>query len=475
MFVSIFFLIFLGIVVTCYFCAPSKWRAGLLLIASYVFCGYLSMRALMILIAISVITYLTGIVLERIVAEEGKRRISAFLLAFAVGGCLVLLGICKYISHMPIGLSFYLFQAIGYLVDINRKKSRAEKNYIYFGLYFAFFAKFVSGPIEREDSFIAQVKELDKVKFFDRGRLSTAFAYMLWGYFMKMTVADRLAVMVAKIFDAPASFDSVWLFGGALFYTIQIYCDFAGYSYIAIGCARIFGIRLTHNFRAPYLAENIADFWRRWHVSLSSWLRDYLYIPLGGNRRGSVRKYINTLIVFLICGMWHGSGKNFIVWGLLHGFYCIVNSFWHTWKGKTNIGFLKAVGADKRTGMVISRGITFLSVMFAWIFFRSSGLKSALIYVKEMFTAGFCHGQYALWMQQTGITGMELCIGLSGALITGIVDWFCNQRKEHFPEWIQHSSNVIRYAVFNLLIIAIFIFGMYGPGYQEADFIYMQF
>lgn len=486
MFVSMFFLIFLGIVVTCYFCVHSKWRPGVLLIASYVFCGFLSLRALTVLLTISVITYLFGIALEKAAGLKNKKgRIAGILLAVSVGSNILILCSYKYIPYlvglsglseyfpegfltklvMPVGLSFYLFQAISYLVDIYRKKCMAEKNFIYLGLYFAFFAKFVSGPIERKEDFVSQLKDLEKVRFGDRGRLSTAFAYMLWGYFMKMVVADRLAVIVTEIFESPDSFDSLWLAGGAFLYTEQIYCDFAGYSYIAVGCARIFGIYLTHNFKEPYMAENITDFWRRWHISLSSWLRDYLYIPLGGNRKGALQKYINTMIVFLVCGMWHGTGLNYIVWGLMHGFYSIVSSLWNVWKKKKG----------KRVRPVIGRAVTFLAVMFAWIFFRSTELKTALIYVKEMFTSGFSPGQYKLWIQNTDIAVTEVMISLIGILIIGITDWFCSRRKEPFPELIQHRSNIIRYFVFYLLIIVIWIFGIYGPGYRTEDFIYMQF
>lgn len=496
MFVSISFLVFLGIVVACYFCVHSKWRTGLLLIASYIFCGFLSLRALIVLFAISGITYLFGIALEKAIGLEDKRgKTPEILLALSVGSNLLILLGYKYFSYMvrllgiteifpqklleelimPIGLSFYLFQAISYLADIYKKKCKAEKNFICLGLYFAFFAKFISGPIERKNDFVSQLENLEKVRFLERGRLSTAFTYMLWGYFMKMVVADRLAVIVTKIFAAPDSFDSLWLFFGALFYTVQIYCDFAGYSYIAVGCARIFGITLTNNFKAPYMAENITDFWRRWHISLSRWLRDYLYIPLGGSRKGRMRKYINTMIVFLFCGIWHGTGMNYIMWGMLHGLYLIINSMRHTWKEKRPPAFAQWRRLGSGVKVTLDRMITFLTVMFAWIFFRASGLKSAFLYVRELFTSGIRLGQYELWMQQTDITVMELGISLTGIIIIGIADWLCYRTNEEFPEWIQHGGNVVRYAVFYVLILVIWIFGIYGPGYRTEDFIYMQF
>lgn len=474
MFVSIYFLIFLGMVVACYFCVHSKWRAGVLLAASYLFCGFISLRALFVLLIISAVTYLAGREIEK-AGSRDKRGMGKVLLILTIGSYLLLMGAYKYISYgflrlgilermpesllaqlvMPVGLSFYLFQAIGYLTDIYRKKHKAEKNFIYLGLYLAFFAKFVSGPIEREEDFIPQLKGLEKVRFFHRGRLSTAFTYMLWGYFMKMVVADRLAVTADKIFEAPEKFDSFWLLLGALFYTIQIYCDFAGYSYIAIGCARIFGINLTQNFNMPYCAKSITDFWRRWHISLSFWLRDYLYIPLGGNRKGVFRKGINTMIVFIACGMWHGSGLNFIAWGMLHGLYSVADYLWGKKKG--------------------SRLITFLEVAVAWIFFRATGLRSALTYVWKMLTSGFHPEQFVSVMEQMKLSGVEMGISLFGIMIIGAADQICYKKNKHLPDLIQCGENAVRYVIFYLLLIIIFVFGMYGPGYHAEDFIYMQF
>ena len=294
------FPVFIGIVVTLFFLLPVKCRPALLFLSSYVFCGWIDMRGLAVLILISIFTWRAGIRLERLRdkmrgenAERGRgktRQVRGFVI-FAVGFLVIVLCVYKYGAWllnlvfngnpvscggwqapqriaaslaMPVGLSFYMFQAIGYLADIYKGKSGAEKNFIYLGCYLAFFPKLVSGPILREQDFLPQLERLTQVRFGDRGRLSTAFTYMLWGYFMKMVVADRLAVTVNQIFAAPETFDSFWLLLGAFFYTMQIYCDFAGYSYIAIGCGKIFGLDLAQNFKAPYCAVSITDFWRRW-------------------------------------------------------------------------------------------------------------------------------------------------------------------------------------------------------------------
>lgn len=466
---SIGFLIFLGITAALFFVLPGKWRPGLLLAASYLLCGWLDVRALAVLLLVSLCTWRVGL-------AKKKRRIY-LILTVSLG--IALLGLYKYTPYllmrlgiseklpqgilerlvMPVGLSFYLFQAIGYLVDVYKGKSPAEKSFWYLGCYLAFFPKLVSGPIEREEDFLPQLKRLKDVKFYDRGRLSTAFTYMLWGYFMKMVVADRLAITVNPIFEAPETYDSFWLILGALFYTMQIYCDFAGYSYIAIGCGEIFGIKLTQNFKAPYCASGITDFWRRWHVSLSSWLRDYLYIPLGGNRKGTARKCMNTMIVFLVCGMWHGSGVNFVVWGLLHGFYSVIETL------------IRKAGWKIRGGRIG----TFLAVAFAWIFFRASSFGAAVRYVRTMLTAGFQPGMWRQYAELLSLNPVEIVVILAGIIVIWSVDELCNRRKVHLPVFIQYKENAGRYLVFYMLLMAIFIFGMYGPGYQAEQFIYMQF
>lgn len=481
MFVSIFFPVFLAIVIACYFCVRPTWRAGVLLVSSYLLCGFLSMEALVVLVAISIATWLSGIGLEKICKTDNGHQKGKVFLGLLIGLDLLIMGCYKYIPYlisrfamtetwgnsflskivMPIGLSFYVFQAISYLVDIYKGKCAAERNLIYLGLYFGFFAKLISGPIERKEEFISQIKKLESVRFMDRGRLSTAFTYLLWGYFMKMVVADRLAVIVEKVFEYPAGFDSLWLLLGAFFYSMQIYSDFAGYSNIAIGCGKIFGLHLTQNFNAPYMARSISDFWRRWHISLSSWLRDYLYIPLGGNRKGVWRKHMNTMIVFFICGIWHGTGLNFVVWGILHGIYSVVGSEWEKRRKKERAG--------------IGRLLTFLAVMFAWIFFGASGVMSALEYITQMLTLGFYPGKYALWLQQMEIPVIEIIISFLGIGTILLTDWICDKRGESVPVWIQHGGHTVRYAVFYIFIIIIFVFGMYGSGYHAKDFIYMQF
>lgn len=446
-----------------YFAAFGKWRPFLLLVFSYIFCSGLSISSLAALIIITIFTYFSARLIDREGICQKRALLRKTFAILSVLICISILAGFKYVGRfqgfIPIGLSFYLFQSIGYLVDVYQGKYSARVNFLYFCLYLAYFPKFVSGPIERKDTFISQLSQTETIRFWDRGRLSTAFTYMLYGYFLKLVIADRLSLIVTKLFDAPGNYGSFFLMLGALFYTVQIYCDFAGYSYIAIGCSRLFGIHLSFNFLTPYCARNISDFWRRWHVSLSSWLRDYIYIPLGGSRKGLFRKCLNTMIVFIVCGIWHGTGLNFLVWGLLHGLYSIIHTLFDKWGIRIPFG----------------RAVTFLEVAFAWIFFRASGLKSALLYIWNMLTAGIRFQEFPLFLESLEMTGIEIAVIVISILLMIFSDIISYRRKEPFPELIQHMPNGGRYLVFYVMIIALFIFGIYGPGYHSEQFIYMQF
>ena len=478
MFVSLYFPVFLILSFILYFLVPGKHRTALLLLLSYIFCAQFGIRTLIISAAVSIFTYYAALAIERANLYQKKTK-SKIYAAASVIICILLLSCYKYLPYflhltgkadtlsdgilnqliIPVGLSFYLFQAIGYLTDVYHGKCHAQANFISLSLYLTYFPKFVSGPIEREQSFFRQLQNLENLRVWDRGRLSTAFTYMLYGYFMKLVIADRLAIIVSKIFEAPESFDSLFLLAGALLYTIQIYCDFAGYSFIAMGCSGLFGISLMKNFVTPYFAENITDFWRRWHVSLSSWLRDYIYIPLGGNKKGLFRKCINTMTVFLLCGMWHGAGFSFIAWGLLHGLYSVIDTL------------LK----KRELKLPFSRFITFMAVAFAWIFFRATGLKSALIYIETMLTAGIHFNKLSDSLSLLSLDGIEIAVIIVSAALVFLMD-FCGYRRDMlFPELVQEKKNSVRYLIFYLLIILLFIFGVYGPGYHTEQFIYMQF
>ena len=273
---------------------------------------------------------------------------------------------------LPVGISFYTFQAIGYLVDVYKKKILAERNFIDFTLFISFFPQLVAGPIERADNLLSQMKVLHSINYEDA---ATGARQMMWGYFLKLVVADRLALYNDLIFNTPSEHNAPTLILATIFFSIQIYCDFAGYSLIAIGCSRMMGFKLMKNFDSPYFSYSITEFWRRWHISLSKWLKDYIYIPLGGNRCSPTRHKINIFLTFLISGIWHGANWTFMIWGLLHGAYQV---------------FEKITGLDKPLGKrslrIIQRIATFALVAFAWIFFRANNLSDALLIIEKIFS-----------------------------------------------------------------------------------------
>ena len=317
LFNSISFLCFFPVVVLIYFLVPKKARYLWLLFASYYF--YMSQNPgfALLLLFTTVITYAGGLMLS-VLSRKGKLksdRLKKWVVFGSVFANLGILFLFKYIPFhllVPVGISFYTFQALSYTADVYREKIEAEKNFFRYALYVSFFPTILSGPIQRAADFLPQLKTLAQKKLWDEKRIANGLFFMLWGYFLKLVLADRIAVFVNAAYAGYEGFGSGILVLAAVLYAFQIYCDFAGYSCIAIGAGTVMGFALVRNFDAPYLAVSIKDFWRRWHISLSSFLRDYLYIPLGGNRKGQFRKYLNLLLTFLASGMWHGVGLHFV-------------------------------------------------------------------------------------------------------------------------------------------------------------------
>ncbi|WP_026668276.1 MBOAT family O-acyltransferase [Butyrivibrio sp. AE2005] len=471
---SLYTAVFLSIVIAVFFMVRKEARPLVLLLSSISYIDHLNERAVVVLLVTTAIVYAFGLLIQ-FFKDKNRNRVAGVCLFVCLFLLVFSLSFLKFSSRIPrfsnliipIGFSYYAFQAIGYIVDIYNGKIRAEKNIMFFALYMSFFPKFVSGPIEREEDFVAQVKELKSVRFLDEQRMSEAFGYILYGYFLKLVVADNLGALVTKLFNGYRDSGSLWLMLGSLSYTMQIYCDFAGYSALAVGVSRIFGINLVQNFTAPYLAVNISDFWRRWHRSLSMWLRDYVYIPLGGNRRGVLRQCINVSIVFILCGIWHGNGLNFLVWGMLHGIYSVIDVL---------IRRKKNSDKDKSILSVVKgRIITFCCVSFAWIFFGASGLKTAIEYCIAMFTAGNAGttfiAQYNELCKETARTNFLLVF----ILIVILMDVISYKKNKPFPVVLQDYACGVRYLIYYLIIIAIIVFGLYGPGYSASNFMYMNF
>ena len=390
-FTSIGFWIFYIIVFSLYWLIPQKSntvRQCLLLLASIYF--YISFNALFILCLAVVLfsTYAGAILLEKF--ENNRRLILIVSLVFSLTPLLfykyfnfvsdnicALLGLFSYHCSqphlkllVPIGISFYTFQAVGYIIDVYRKKIQPERSIVVYSLFVSYFPQILSGPISRADKLIPILK---KLPLFSYEQAVRGFRMVLWGIFLKTILADRCGIYVDAVFAGFEKFSSIGCFLTSIIYSIQIYADFAGYSLIAIGISHMMCIPIIQNFNRPYFSVSVTDFWRRWHISLSSWLKDYVYISLGGNRVSRIRNYFNILITFLVSGIWHGANWTFIVWGFLHGFFQIIEKATNQQKNK--------YGAF---GTVIKIAITFLIVNFCWVVFRSPSIEFSYNFLKHI-------------------------------------------------------------------------------------------
>ncbi|SFB76663.1 MBOAT family O-acyltransferase [Butyrivibrio sp. YAB3001] len=456
---------------------PANLRKYILLLGSIIFI-YLEggNYGLLVLLAVTVITWGVGVLFFD---EKKNIRLQKFVSCVTIAALSLLLLGWKYIpwiaqqkglntAPIPIGLSFYTFQAISYIEDLYMGKLAPERDPLKYALYMMWFPKWMSGPIERAGDFALQIEKCGNTRVLDLNHYIRSVTYLSWGLFMKLVIADRIGIVVDTVFLDISSYGSVTLILASLLYTIQIYCDFAGYTNIMIGISVLFGLELTQNFKTPYFSESTVVFWRRWHISLSNFLRDYVYIPLGGNRHGNVRKMINTLVVFLICGMWHGAGLSFIIWGLWHG---ICNVLANLIKG-TKLDFL-----IKGT---VGKIITFCLVSFAWIFFRADSLSQALMFIKGMIplntvvpiTSGLEMTESAM----LGISSFEWWIVLISFVLLFILDYMASRQKTIPPEMIITGGNDYSRAVFlSLIVLFVLIFGKYGSGADIRRFVYMQF
>lgn len=490
LFNSFSFMLFFPIVVILYFALPHKVRYLWLLGASYYF--YMSWNPkYAILIALStLITYASGLLIGREKENGFRKKLWVFLSMFSnlsilfffkyfnffidnVNRVLALTGLellnPTFDVILPVGISFYTFQALSYTMDVYRGTIYVEKNVFKYALFVSFFPQLVAGPIERSKNLLVQVSERH---YFDYERVKAGLLLMLWGFFLKLVIADRVAILVNTVYNDYTNYVGIPLIIATVFFGIQIYCDFASYSAIAIGAAQVMGFRLMDNFKQPYFSRSIAEFWRRWHISLSTWFRDYLYIPLGGNRKGTARKYLNIMIVFLVSGLWHGANWTFVIWGFLHGAFQIIGQITRPVKEKIT----DKLGID-RNSMSYKSGqvfITFCLANFAWIFFRAPSYTAA---------KGIIHNMVSEWNPWIFTDGSLYLLGLSEksfwAAITAIVILVCVSIVQYkgirIRERFADQGLVFRWIVSLGLIFAIIIFGIYGPGYSESQFIYFQF
>lgn len=380
-----------------------------------------------------------------------------FISSFIVDICglaHIQLSLPKFELLLPIGISFYTFQAIGYIVDVSKGKIQSEKNPLDLALFLGFFPQISAGPIGRAPLLLPQIKEERKP---DYDNVVVGFKWILWGLFMKLVVGDRAGIYVDTVFPNYMHHSGLSLMMATFMYTIQIYCDFAGYSLVAIGCARCMGFELMQNFMRPYFAVNVTDFWRRWHISLSTWFRDYVYIPLGGSREGEWKTYRNLMITFIVSGVWHGAAYNFILWGVLHGLFQVVGKLTTSWKMKC----WNALGVQKESTIykVVNVIITFCLVAYAWLIFKVTDMHAVWEITKGYFKSG------SLYIHQTTIFFFAI-----GFVILLFKDW----KDEYMPEkhyFLYAKSSMMRYLSCVSLIVIILLIGVLNGG----QFIYFQF
>ena len=355
---------------------------------------------------------------------------------------------------LPVGISFYTFHGLSYVIDIYKERIQPERNVVTYSLFVAYFPLLVAGPIERATHLLPQIK---KKRVFDYSQAIDGVHQIIWGLFKKVVIADNCALFANDIFDHYQSMNSLSLFLGAIYFSFQIYGDFSGYSDIALGTSKLFGIDLLRNFNYPYFSRDIAEFWRRWHISLSSWFRDYLYIPLGGSQGGMLKKIRNTFIIFLVSGFWHGANWTFIVWGTLHAFYFLPLLI--TKKNRHNIETVakrKVVPTIKELASMI---LTFCLTALAWVFFRAKTVSEAFEYLKNMFRFNFKEGIQFLEFERYAV---ELLLLLSLFIV---VEW--NSREQEHP--IKGKGTMLKALI---ILVGILILGVFS---SPADFIYFQF
>lgn len=485
-FISLQFLIFFIIVTALYFVVPHKWRWLLLLIAGCIFYMSFIPVYILLLFLLIIIDYSSGLLIER---TKRKGKTKAIFLVISIISTLTVLFVFKYYNFfianfaqvlvflnwnysekflslaLPIGLSFHTFQSLSYVIEVYRGRQKAEHHFGIYALYVMFYPQLMAGPIERPYNMLPQFHKKHYFKYQDA---VSGLRLMLWGAFQKVVIADRVAVAVNLVYGNPTAYSSLVLVIATVLFAFQILCDFAGYSTIAIGAARVMGFNLMKNFDGPYFATSIGEFWSKWHISLSTWFRDYFYIPLGGNRVSKLRYAFNIMATFLVSGLWHGANWTFVVWGGLHGFYLLISK----WSSKfTN-----------RLGRLIQWGITFSLVTYAWIFFRAKNLGEALYISNHLFTnlipdllkltrvdSVVIKTLFAENQKILGLTLGTWLTVMAAILVMMIVRAI--QERQGMQKFLEKLPLPIRWAIYYTLVLVI----VYYTARGRQQFIYFQF
>lgn len=480
LFNSVSFGIFIIIVFILYYLVPQKYRWCFLLIASYAFYMNLHIGYGILLLSTTVLTYVLALNLEKADTTQARKRCLlggilplVLVLVFyktaspVIDRLNLLIDAGRLNMHpvtvrilLPAGISFYFFQSMGYLIDVYRGKIKAERHFGFYALFVSFFPQLLAGPIGRADSLLPQYK---RERSFTYKNVTYGLKLMAWGYFKKLVIADVFAGVVNNVYDMAQSYVGLVFIVVTVMFAIEIYCDFSGYSDIAVGCAKLFGIDLMTNFKSPYFSFSIREFWSRWHISLSTWFRDYVYIPLGGNRVPKWRHCLNLLITFLVSGFWHGSSLTYLVWGGIHGLLQIIETL---------------IRPKKRNGVSVERRrhwwqlpVTFAALCFTWIFFRANSMRDAIWIISRLF-----------WDIERPLNYIQtciICLGVSRAAAFGMLLSVALLAAYDFVslrydviDMISRTRFYIRWPVYVLLLVVIALFSSKGVA---TEFIYFQF
>lgn len=468
---SIEYIVFLPLVFLLYWSMHKNMKIQniFIVVVSYVFYGWWNSKLLFLIALTSLLSFFSGVLIEKSRMATSYHPLSPKIIMMTnVIVNLVILGIFKYYNFfvenlvelfavlgvhlqmtilqliLPVGISFYTFQALSYTIDVYKNKIRPTNDWVAFFAYVSFFPQLVAGPIERATNLLPQFLTPRR---FNYGKAVDGMKQILLGFFMKVVIADNCAGIVNTVYDHYAEASWLTLIIGAIMFTFQIYGDFAGYSNIAIGSARLFGFDLMANFVNPYFSNNIPEFWRRWHISLNTWFRDYVYIPLGGNRKGKLKQIRNTFIVFSLSGLWHGANWTYIIWGIYHGLFASL----HKKGGKM----------DNRN--IFTIGMTFVLVVFGWILFRAESISQAFAYIGGIFCL-----QQGAYITELSLSSIQIISTSAFIIILMICEFFTKDKA--YPLINMPSNRILRWGIYLLFIILLLLF----PGKSET-FIYFQF
>lgn len=474
-FLSLYFYIFVFILLAIYYFFPVSKRWMILLIGSLAFYYKITEKGFFLFLSTIFISYFMG----QMIAETKKEKKRKILTAGSIIAVVIPLLLIKegnfitdgvlgkftidYIA--PLGISFYTLQIIAYLYDVYSRKIIPEKSLAKYTLFVSYFPQIIQGPIPRYGQLS---RELFQDNRFDENKFVKGFHLVIWGFFLKFMIADKAAIVVNTVFNSFETYKGSYVLVAGILYSIQLYADFQACVSMAQGVSGMFGIELVNNFHHPYFSRSIKEFWNRWHISLSTWLKDYIYIPLGGNRKGKLRKWFNIIIVFLISGMWHGAGDKYIFWGFLHAFYQIagemtagVREYFYKWI---------RLERDSILGKIIQTSVTFLLVMFAWIIFRANSLQEGIAMLTSIFEV---YNPWVLFSDRIFLLGLDIkeCFVLLLSILV-LIKVSCLQEKLEIRNWILQQHVILRWLIYIGAIEIIVIYGTYGFGFNAQDFIY---